>query len=205
MGFEVVVGERPPVDEARGGSLAMSAPELAGTVDPPAAGETPLEDVVGQIVALYRRAGRRLRAADPRDWAAGLTMPQLRVLFFLGRAGPSSVGEVAAGVGVSQPSATETLDRLVRAGLVARLPDGTDRRVVRNVLTAEGREMIDRPWETRRAVLASALRNSSPRDRVKIARGLELLCRALDRLPPGEGQGDGPAPPKGEGSAGSPG
>ncbi|MBI3971781.1 MAG: winged helix-turn-helix transcriptional regulator [Chloroflexi bacterium] len=141
-----------------------------------------LDDVVDRIVALYRSAGRALRAADPVDWAAGLTMPQLRVLFFLGRAGPASVGEVAAGVSVAQPSATETLDRLVRAGLVERTVDACDRRVARNALTAAGQDVIDRPWEMRRAVLASALRRASPRERLAIARGLELLNAALQRL-----------------------
>jgi len=82
-------------------------------------------------VTLYRSAWGKLRATDPQAWAGGLSMPQIRVLFFLNRAGPSAVGEVAAGVEVSQPSATETLDRLVRAGLVKRKVDAADRRVVR--------------------------------------------------------------------------
>ena len=69
---------------------------------------------------------------------------------------------------------------LVRAGLVERAGDAGDRRVVRNALTPAGRELIDRPWETRRAVLASALRRASPEDRAAIARGLEALCRVLE-------------------------
>src|SRR5689334_16504536 len=73
-----------------------------------------LEATVTTIVDLYRQAGRAMRSGDPADWGANVTMPQFRVLFFLGRAGPASVGEVAAAVGVSQPSATETLDKLVR-------------------------------------------------------------------------------------------
>jgi DNA-binding MarR family transcriptional regulator len=154
----------------------------------PAQPGSSLEDDVDRIVALYRQAGRRLRAADPQDWAAGLSMPHIRVLFFLGKSGPSSVGDVAAGVGVSQPSATETLDKLVRHGLVERRPDTADRRVVRNALTAAGREMVDRPWETRRAVLANALRDASPGDRAEIARGLDLLCRALEDGGEGEGE-----------------
>jgi DNA-binding MarR family transcriptional regulator len=172
----------------------VGAPE-AGASHGEAGGPRALGDQVDRIVAWYRQAGRALRAGDPADWAAGLTMPQLRVLYFLGRAGPASVREVAAGVGVSQPSATETLDRLVRAGLVERTADACDRRVVRNALTVVGREMIDRPWEARRAVLASALRRASPQDRAAIARGLELLCRALAELDefqvqsPGDGRG----------------
>src|SRR5207249_7541014 len=95
--------------------------------------------------------------------------------------GPLSVGEVAAGVGVAQPSATETLDKLVRSGLVERTPDCNDRRVVRNTLTPAGRDMIERPWEARRAVLASALRDAAPHERTAIERGLALLCETLER------------------------
>src|SRR4051812_8124372 len=108
--------------------------EVADPAAPPEDGSA-LEGDVDHIVGLYREAGRKMRAGDPADWASQLRMPQLRVLFYLGRYGPLSVGEVAAGVGVAQPSATETLDKLVRAGLVERTPDCNDRRVVRNTLT----------------------------------------------------------------------
>jgi DNA-binding MarR family transcriptional regulator len=107
-------------------------------------------------------------------------MSQFRALVFLGRGGPTSVGDVATALGVSQPTATETLDRLVRAGLAQRWTDAEDRRVTRHALTEAGREIIDRPWEARRAVLTGALRRASPADREAIARGLELLCQALE-------------------------
>jgi len=143
--------------------------------------EARLEIDVDQMVALYRQAGRALRANDPGNWAEGLTMPQLRLLFFLGRNGPASVGQVAHGLGVAQPSATETLAKLVCKGLVERAPDPTDRRIVRTILSDRGKEMIDRPWETRRALLASALRAASPDERIAIEHGLSLLCKALER------------------------
>ena len=157
--------------------------EPADLSDPDAApaDERELEADVNRIVALYRAAGREMRAGDPSGWAAHLTMPQVRVLFFLGRQGPSSVREVAAGMGVTQPSATETLEKLVRAGLVERTADSCDRRVVRNTLTAAGREIIEQPWEARRAAVASALRGASPGERAAITRGLALLCDILQR------------------------
>jgi DNA-binding MarR family transcriptional regulator len=136
---------------------------------------------VDRLVALYRRAGRSLRAQDPANWAAGLTMPQVRVLFYIGRTGPVPVGQIAAGLGVAQPSATETIDKLVCKGLVERTADPSDRRIVLGALTDAGKEMIDRPWETRRAVLASALRDATPAQRSAIERGLELLCDALEK------------------------
>ena len=133
------------------------------------------------LVALYRRASRALRANDPANWAEGLTMPRLRVLFYLGRSGAVPVGQIATGLGISQPSATETLEKLVSKSLVERTADPSDRRIVLVGLTERGKEMIDRPWETRRAVLASALSDASPDDRTAIERGLALLCEALEK------------------------
>jgi len=136
---------------------------------------------IDRLVALYRQASRALRANDPSNWAEGLTMPRLRALFYLGRSGAVPVGQIATGLGISQPSATETLEKLVSKGLVERTADPSDRRVVLVGLTERGKEMIDRPWETRRAVLASALSDASPDDRTAIERGLALLCEALEK------------------------
>ena len=143
-------------------------------------GAAPDSDI-DRLVALYRRASRSLRANDPANWAEGLTMPKIRVLFLIGRSGSVSVGQVATGLGIAQPSATEIIEKLVSKDLVERTADPSDRRIVRVGLTERGKEMIDRPWETRRAVLASALRDASPDERTLIERGLALLCDALEK------------------------
>jgi DNA-binding MarR family transcriptional regulator len=156
-----------PADYAEADAAPRQERELAVDVD--------------KIVTLYREAGRALRSGDPSGWAAHLTMPQVRVLYFLGRQGQASVGEVAAEMGVTQPSATEMLEKLVRGGLVERTTDACDRRKVRNALTPAGRELIDLPWEARRSALASALQSASREEREEIARGLTLLCDVLQR------------------------
>lgn len=135
------------------------------------------------VIDLFRRAGRALRASDfdaPGEWAAALTMPQLRVLYLLGRQGSLPVGSVAEAMRISQPSATETIDRLVRAGYVSRTTCTTDRRVVRTALTDAGRTLIDRPWDARRALLTELLANASDADRERVTTGLETLCQLLD-------------------------
>src|SRR5688572_6371362 len=85
---------------------------------------------IDRLVGLYRQVSRALRANDPANWAEGLTMPRLRALFYLGRSGPVPVGQIAAGLGISQPSATETLEKLVSKGLAERTADPSDRRIV---------------------------------------------------------------------------
>jgi DNA-binding MarR family transcriptional regulator len=174
-----VANGRDDHDRGRSEDAASDERGVDG-VDGGAGGEQ-FETDVAHIVALYREVGRGLRAGEPADLAGNVTMPQLRVLNFLGLRGASSVGEVAAGVGVAQPSATEMLDKLVRHGLLERTADPCDRRVVRNALTPAGRDSIDRPWQLRRAALASALRCATPEEKAAIAHGLALLSRALQR------------------------
>lgn len=159
-----------------------SSPQHHLVGDGDASNRTTITDpsMIDEIVVHYRRVGRALRAADPADWASGLTMPQLRVLFLLGRSEPMPVGSVAEAMRISQPSATETVDRLVRAGLVTRTTCQNDRRVVRTALTPEGRDIVDRPWEARRAVLADALARGTADQQDEIARGLSTLVQLLE-------------------------
>ena len=175
------MGEASKLLGSAGGESAAEANAPVGRpLDPE------ILDAADLIVGLFRRAGRALRASDfdaPGEWAAALTMPQLRVLYLLGRHPSLPVGSVAEAMRISQPSATETIDRLVRAGYVSRTTCTTDRRVVRTALTEAGRTLIDRPWEARRALLADALVAASPAQRDAVARGLETLCDLLADSP----------------------
>ena len=174
-------GGEPPQEPATAALERVRANALVG--------RTPDPEVLRAaeaIVGLFRRAGRALRASDfdaPGEWAAALTMPQLRVLYLLGRHKSLPVGSVAEAMRISQPSATETIDRLVRAGYVSRTTCTADRRVVRTALTEAGRTLIDRPWEARRALLADALAAASPTQREAVAHGLETLCALLAESP----------------------
>lgn len=170
--------------------------------DPPGGGSRThprAADDAGAVVDLFRRVGRALRAADfdaPGQWASSLTMPQLRVLHLLGRNPSLPVGSVAEAMRTSQPSATETIDRLVRAGLVVRTTCTVDRRVVRTSLTDAGRTLIDRPWEARRALLGAALDRATAGQRAAIIDGLSTLCDTLAAVAdPVTGISTGASPP----------
>lgn len=172
------VGSTDGTDNTGSAGSANTAPSPAGNGSD-----------IDRVIALYRQVGRDWRAGEPADWGAGVTVTQLRLLYFLGRCGPASVGEVAAALSVAQSSATEILDRLVRAGLVARMADPADRRVVRSVLTDAGREVTEGPWALRRTVLATALRSLSADEREAIIHGLDVLGRALASVATRDGNG----------------
>lgn len=83
----------------------------------------------GLMVALARQ--RSLR--DPVTAACAehhLSAPQVHTLLALGHDGPLPMGDLARRAGVTEKTATGLVDRLERDGLVRRVRDGADRRVV---------------------------------------------------------------------------
>ena len=104
-----------------------------------------------------------------------LTMPQARTMFLLHRQGPTRMGVLSEHLGRGLPSATSMVDRLVRKGLVERVQDPSDRRVVACRLTDEGGRAVERFWQIsreRRRALADALTDEE----------LEMVVPALDIL-----------------------
>ena len=76
--------------------------------------------------------------------SVGLTPTQHQLLLAIrGHRGRPSVGDVAAHLLVRHHSAVGLIDRAVSAGLVERVIDGEDHRVVRLALTPEGDARVE--------------------------------------------------------------
>ncbi|MEU4245221.1 MarR family transcriptional regulator, partial [Actinoplanes sp. NPDC026619] len=73
--------------------------------------------------------------------------PQQGQLLCVLRPQPLGMGELGAVLGLAKSSVTGLVDRLERHGLVRREPDQQDSRMVRAVLTVEGRDVADRFFE----------------------------------------------------------
>jgi DNA-binding MarR family transcriptional regulator len=70
----------------------------------------------------------------------GLNMPRYRILRYLQSRSEVNMSEMQDSLLVSGPTLTELVDGLVRSGLVLRMRDQGDRRMVYLRLTDEGRE-----------------------------------------------------------------
>lgn len=103
-------------------------------------------EIADELVAVFGVFVRRFRAAIPDALGTGLgsaTAHQLEALHMLfrsreGGAAGVTMNELARLQGCALSSASALADRLLREGLVERVPDAADRRVVRLVLTAKG-------------------------------------------------------------------
>lgn len=134
-----------------------------------------------QVAERLRRVMFLLRRGAPEAWTGlDLSMAQMKVLFVLHHDGPAKVSDLADALGVSAPSMTGTLERLVRHGLIERRDHPADRRLVINGLTPAGLALLERLHQGRRARLAAALARLDLATVDGLARGLSALQAALE-------------------------
>ena len=155
--------------------MNISVPEPITAID---------DELVERALLLLPEIGRRLYATKVQHPAlAGTSMAQVKAMMLLSQHGRRTIGEVADGLGVSMPAASELVDRLVEAGLAERGTNPADRRQVLVWLTPEAERLSAEMRAVRRAQLRAALANLAPAERPVFLRSLEALADALRRDP----------------------
>ena len=131
---------------------------------------------------------RFIRAEMRRNRTSALSVPQLRALAFLDHHPGSCLSHVADHLGVTTPTASVIVDRLVRRGLLRRSEDPQERRRVVLALTARGRRQLEQARKATRKWIADVLA-SLPRPALRrIEEGLCLLGSAFKRASLGNGR-----------------
>ncbi|MBV8949598.1 MAG: winged helix-turn-helix transcriptional regulator [Actinobacteria bacterium] len=110
----------------------------ATTESNPAARATPVHEFVGRRIAETHRVAQA--ALDLRMRALGADFTTWKVLAHLVHGGLPSQRELAARMLIDPATLVRHLDRVEAEGLVVRERDERDRRILRVVITPEGRE-----------------------------------------------------------------
>ncbi len=130
-------------------------------------------------LALHLDRARKEAFADH-----GLESSEFDVLSALRRSGEPcqlSPGQLVQETLVTSGTMTNRVDRLVRKGLVDRLPDPADRRGVQVRLTIDGRRAVDGALDALIAREKDLLAALSPADADDLAASLRALSRPFDR------------------------
>lgn len=118
---------------------------------------------------------RFLRAEMRRYSSARLSVPQFRALAFVGRMPGTSLSEVAADLGVSLPTASAMVERLVQRKVMERTQDPRERRRIILRLNREGARLLEHFRAMARARLTHVLAPRSKQELQALERGLSVL------------------------------
>ncbi len=107
-----------------------------------------------------------------------MSTPQLKALLLISEEKEIRMRELARRLGGSFSNATVLVDRLVERGLVERLAEPQDRRVVLVHTTEEGQSLIEQLITSWRTISAPLLENLTSEERATVQEALRLLLKA---------------------------
>ncbi|MCS7173562.1 MAG: MarR family transcriptional regulator [Armatimonadetes bacterium] len=121
------------------------------------------------VVMRFLRCQMRAVAADLGS------IPQFRTLVFLRHHRGASLADLAEHLGVTPPTASVLVERLVRRGLVHRAADPRERRRVVLELTSAGTRLVERAWRVTRARLRQKLASLPPARVEQLREAMRIL------------------------------
>ncbi|MFV9511104.1 MarR family winged helix-turn-helix transcriptional regulator [Tepidibacillus sp. LV47] len=133
-----------------------------------------IEYVLRKISGIIKQKGREILSEFP------ITPPQFVALQWLNEEGDMTIGELSNKMYLAFSTTTDLVDRMEKNGLVERIRDQKDRRVVRIHLLNKGKEIINEVLETRRAYLAHILESMSQEEVNQMAISLQQLFKKMN-------------------------
>jgi DNA-binding MarR family transcriptional regulator len=137
------------------------------------------DEVLAELLEHQPAKGLRYMRKLP---GGALSLVHLQVLMALENDGSLPMGRLAETMDVSQASATGIVDRMEQRGLVERLRDEQDRRVVRVALTSLGRETVAGFATERRDHLQQILGALTEEELAGFLAGLRGMRRGREQL-----------------------
>ena len=138
--------------------------------------------VLEHIADTYQRIEIILLSSLTENWmGSDYTMSQLKVLLCLYIDGPHRMRDLAGQLGVSTPTVTGIVNRLVRRGTIIRKHDTEDRRVVTCQLSHRGEQQIAALWMAEFTVYQELFGTLSAEELDVVARAADVILAAAQR------------------------
>ncbi|RMF92874.1 MAG: MarR family transcriptional regulator [Candidatus Schekmanbacteria bacterium] len=111
-----------------------------------------------------------------------LSLSKIKALSAFTEDRPFTMGELAKNAGVTLPSMTDAIDKLVQENLVERKRDENDRRIVLVKLTEKGKKMRKEFMMKRREELLNIFSRLSDEEMDELATSLDKVRTILEKL-----------------------
>lgn len=118
---------------------------------------------------------RAIREEMRRQGTSPLSLPQLRTLAYLHRNPGSCLFHLAKYLGVTRPTASTIVERLVRRRMLSRVDNPLERRRIVLTLTPLGEQYLRRARQSTQRWMATALSRLSSARLRRIMQGVTLL------------------------------
>lgn len=135
-----------------------------------------IERELRYIAGIIKHKGREILTNYP------ITTPQFIALQFLLEHGDLTLGELSNKINHAFSTTTDLVDRMEKNGIVKRVKDSKDRRVVRIHLLDKGKKIIHEVVEKRQEYLGEVLLHLSDNEIEELSIQLHLLHKSMKNI-----------------------
>ena len=121
----------------------------------------------------------RLSSVQMKTCCSEVTLAQCLVLFEIEEHGRQAVGQLASRLKLDDSTLSRTIDGLARKGLIERIREEPDRRVVWTQLTPAGKTLCRSLHKNNDTYCRRALQRIAPAERTAVLRKFEILVQAF--------------------------
>jgi DNA-binding MarR family transcriptional regulator len=147
--------------------------------DPPVGAGAERDALVDRVVAAYDTLMHRVASAHaPEFVGVGVTMSQAKVLYLVQAEPDMRMSDLAGRLGVTLPSISGVVDRLVDQGLLSRRDDPADRRQALVRISDAGIDQLELFRELNARQVRALLARLDMADLAVIERALDVLAAA---------------------------
>ena len=137
---------------------------------------------IRDILRLQDKLVQHRRLWDARPWLElDMSTPQFKAMLLISEDREIRMRELARRLGGSFSNATVLVDRLVDRGLVERMAEPKDRRVVLVRATGEGRHLIEQLVTSWRTLSTPLLETLAPEELDTVHEALRVLLKAVQQ------------------------
>ena len=136
-------------------------------------------DVLKKLRVVIRAAQRHSAWVEKQ---CGISGAQLWVMQEVHDAPGARVGEIAGRLAIHQTTMSNLLNGLVRHGYIVKSRDENDQRVVKLMLSEEGRRLLEQAPKPARGLLPEALLQMDREALIELNRGLCHLTDSIDSM-----------------------
>jgi DNA-binding MarR family transcriptional regulator len=111
-----------------------------------------------------------------------ITWTQRKILVFLEEHGAQKMSTIARQICVTMSAATAIVEKMVRAELVVREADPTDRRVIRIDLSQKGKQLLAESMKVQARCFEEILERLEPAKRAELVGAFEQIHRLLSEV-----------------------
>ena len=131
-------------------------------------------DTMTDIVRTYYRLGRDKRSS------LKVTNSQAQTLLSFANQEKLTMNQLSQRMGLSTSTMTRNIDNLAQRGLVERVRDATDRRLVFVRPTIKGRELVEEIIRSQRAHFTQVLNSIPEEKRNEVQSSLEIILKSME-------------------------